>query len=287
MGAFERRYLFTGRLMLRTALHIGGWSSTLAASDDPIVRTPEGHPFIPGSSFKGAFRSTVEKLASAILNVRTCALIDGEGDNCPGAPGKAQETFHRRRREERWDEAVLVRELDRSLCDTCKLFGSPFAAAKVRFADLYLSRDEEPITQVRDGVGIDRDSERAVDQIKFDFEVVEAGTCFDVELTLDDPSLTDLGLTCLGLSEYMAGFGGLGGKRSRGLGSCQLTELRVYELDLTDERTRAQRLREYLLGRDGGRELSALTPAERMTLLPDVDAFIRQHVEDLLRERST
>jgi len=285
MSMFERRYLLTGQIVLRTALHIGGGSGTLSVSDSPIVRTPEGRPFIPGSSFKGAFRSTVERIAGALPTVRTCALLDEAG--CPGVQGESQREFNRRRRDERWDEAKLVQELVAALCDTCKLFGSPFAASKLRFSDLYLAAGEDPVTQVRDGVGIDHDSERAVEHIKFDFEVVEANTAFDLELNLDDPTATDLGLTCLGLCEYLAGFGGLGGKRSRGLGGCRLVNLKVYELDLTDEKTRVQRLRDYLLGREGaGQRLAALTAADRMTPIDDVDSFLRHHVDHLFEGRS-
>jgi CRISPR-associated RAMP protein (TIGR02581 family) len=285
MSIFERRYVFTGQIMLHTALHIGGGSGTLSVSDSPIVRTPEGRPFVPGSSFKGAFRSTVEKLAGALSTVRTCALTDGAG--CPGPQGESQREFNWRRRDERWDEAKLIQELMAALCDTCKLFGSPFAVSKLQFSDLYLAAGEDPVMQVRDGVGIDRDSERAVEHIKFDFEVVEANTAFDTELTLDDPTATDLGLTCLGLCEYLAGFGGLGGKRSRGLGGCRLINLTVYELDLTNEQTRAQRLRDYLLGReDAGRRLAALTVADRMMPIDDVEGFLRQHVDRLFEARS-
>jgi hypothetical protein len=72
------------------------------------------------------------------------------------------------------------------------------------------------------------------------------------------------------------------------LGGCVLTDLRVYELDLSDENTCAQRLRDYLLGRgpQGPRKpLAQLTPADRMTPVEDVDGFIARHVEALLGER--
>jgi len=60
MWELKTKYLFKGRLELKTALHIGGGRLNMMNTDSPIVRTPEGFPFIPGSSFKGAFRSTVE-----------------------------------------------------------------------------------------------------------------------------------------------------------------------------------------------------------------------------------
>jgi len=58
---FEKRYLFLGVLTLKTGLHVGsGWAAG-SPSNSPVIRTPDGKPFIPGSSFKGAFRSNVEK----------------------------------------------------------------------------------------------------------------------------------------------------------------------------------------------------------------------------------
>src|SRR6266567_2785993 len=58
----RNRYHFKGRLVMQTALHIGGGKVTLSSSDSPVVLTPDQKPFIPGSSFKGALRSTVEKI---------------------------------------------------------------------------------------------------------------------------------------------------------------------------------------------------------------------------------
>ena len=75
----SNRYIFTGRLVMQTAFHIGGGRATLSNSDSPVVLTPEGRPFIPGSSFKGALRSTVEKIVPGLpasADLFTCGLID-------------------------------------------------------------------------------------------------------------------------------------------------------------------------------------------------------------------
>src|SRR6266576_4372378 len=72
----HNRYLFEGQLVMQTALHIGGGKVTLSHSDSPVVLTPEEIPFIPGSSFKGALRSTVEKLVPGLPgNWFSCGLI--------------------------------------------------------------------------------------------------------------------------------------------------------------------------------------------------------------------
>ena len=49
----RNRYIFTGQLVMQTALHIGGGRVKLKESDSPVVLTPDQKPFIPGSSFKG------------------------------------------------------------------------------------------------------------------------------------------------------------------------------------------------------------------------------------------
>src|SRR5947209_8607434 len=73
----RNRYLFEGQLIMQTALHIGGGRASLSPSDSPVVLTPTGYPFIPGSSFKGALRSTVEKLVPGLgVGLSTCALIE-------------------------------------------------------------------------------------------------------------------------------------------------------------------------------------------------------------------
>ena len=62
----RNRYIFTGRLVMQTAFHIGGGRLSLNSSDSPVVLTPEGRPFIPGSSFKGSLRSTTEKMVPGL-----------------------------------------------------------------------------------------------------------------------------------------------------------------------------------------------------------------------------
>jgi CRISPR/Cas system CSM-associated protein Csm3 (group 7 of RAMP superfamily) len=189
-----------------------------------------------------------------------------------------QDEFNRRREgraeERRWDEDQLLAVLEDELCDTCKLFGSPFQVSRIYFDDLPLM-EWAGTTQIRDGVAIDRDSEKAVDRLKFDYEVVPPGAAFKLRVTLEEPTDTDLRLTCLGLSEFVSGLGGIGGKRSRGLGRCVLEDLEIYELDLRQEATRAAQLKKYLLGR---------TLDEKMTRLPDANEFLQARIGELLGE---
>lgn len=296
MHGLDRKYLFKGTLKLQTALHIGGGNANASYTDSPIIRTPEGMPFIPGSSLKGVFRSSVEKLALA-LNINTCQLIASDDDVIPEGHNnqeidkKIQKIVNdseecptaiprlfARYKADLFKESVskgegkLVDKLQKKLCATCKLFGSPYWASKITFHDLLMSAGQEAITQVRDGVVIDRDSERAVDKLKFDYEVVPPSSEFNLTIWLENPENFDLPLTCLGLSELISGAGHIGGKTTRGLGACTLENLQIYELDLESGVDREKRLRRYLLGK---------TAEEKMTLV-DTTNFINEQIEKLI-----
>lgn len=260
----RNRYVFKGELTMQTGLHIGGGKVTLSSSDSPVVLTPDQKPFIPGSSFKGALRSTIEKLVPGLPEFSTCALIeldenevDQQGKKrseiCPTA---RQWEIARRRRNARSaaEQARILKEAVDELCDTCRLFGSPFAAAHVNVNDLYMSEQElMDIVERRDGVAIDRDTEKARDRLKYDFEVVPASATFIMEIVLENAAPREIQLLCAGLSEYAHGFGVIGGKRSRGLGVAKLEKLTVDALELVgdniDAATGRQRLQDYLIHR--------------------------------------
>lgn len=214
------RYLFTGRLVMDSGLHIGGGRDALTTTDSAVMKYIDDRPFIPGSSMKGAFRSAVERVAGSLApRVKSCGLAVGNDEDCP-TPVHLDATAV--------DDEMLAR-----LCHTCGLFGSPFMAAKVRFSDLAVVPSTwAGITEVRDGVGIDRDSERAVDRVKYDYEVVPSETEFDFSLVLENPNSErhELGLVAVGLRELEAGMIPMGGIRTRGLGRCHLTDLAIYHL---------------------------------------------------------
>lgn len=255
------RYRITGRIVLDTALHIGGGRNPSAATDSPVVRDGAGRPFIPGSSLKGAFRAAVERLVPNIPGLRTCGLSDAP-DACAN---RLREALKDRKN---IPEAELLVLLDRILCDTCRTFGTTHLASVALFhdapiAEVWRTLPEVP-TQIRDGVGIDRDSERTREGIKYDFEVVPPQTSFDFALTLENPSERDLGLVALGLQEFIAGMIPLGGIRSRGLGRCHLEEVKVEGVNFGDPKA----MTAYLL--------------ERKMIVEPTDDFIRRHLSALL-----
>jgi len=269
MKDLTRKYVFKGELQLKTALHIGGGVINLTGTDSPVVKTPTNEPYIPGSSFKGAFRATVEKLIGAIPNPELWCCYFTEGD-CPSVEIH-QKKFNEDIKKYKWDEIQIAQQLENRLCSSCKLFGSPFSASKIFFSELYINEWPE-VTQIRDGVGIDRDSEKAVDQHKYDYEVVPVGSTFNMEIVLENPTNIDLSLTCLGINEFVSG-NYIGGLRSRGLGKCKIKSLEGYELNLTDEDTRIANLKKYLLN---------TKIEEKMSQISGIDNFLIDRIQELL-----
>ncbi len=283
------RYRITGRLVMDTALHIGGGRELSTITDSPVVRDAAGRPFIPGSSMKGAFRAAVERLAP-VLRLASCQLAEGSTNCASTDPDlrkayeavreqlgrrlrqnqETREAMERLRRlnwveesarDQSWrlSEDHLLDLLAEHLCQTCQTFGSVHLASAVLFHDLPLEQ-WYGLTQVRDGVGIDRDSERAREQIKFDYEVVPPQTIFHFGLTLENPLPRDLQLVCVGLQEFIGGMVPVGGIRTRGLGQCHLEDVQVESVDFRN----AQALKAYL--------------AECKLMPVPADEFVRHHV---------
>ncbi|RCK78241.1 MAG: CRISPR-associated RAMP, TM1809 family [Candidatus Ozemobacter sibiricus] len=265
MSAPLHRYVFRAPLRLRSALHIGSGERGDVV-DSPVLKDFLHQPFIPGSSLKGAMRSHLERLLPA-LGLSTCRLFDPTA-SCPGADpnGQAAKDLQRRLEPLRQDAAARHDLIRQSVCPMCQAFGSSFNKARVLFADAPLRNPGLPLVETRDGVGIDRDSHRAVDGIKYDYEVVSSYAVFDVEITLEEPDPPTLGIAALGFLELARGHIALGGLTSRGLGKVFIDEgeIEVRGLNLADPNLR----REYL-------------KTGRAPLIPNPIGFLVQHAEAL------
>src|SRR4051812_30743884 len=79
------RHRLDGTLIMKTGLHVGsGHGSEL--TDALVIRSARGAPYIPGSSFKGALRSAVERIAPNLGHltppVRSCQLVEDGDEEC-------------------------------------------------------------------------------------------------------------------------------------------------------------------------------------------------------------
>jgi CRISPR-associated RAMP protein (TIGR02581 family) len=209
---FDNRVRFTGTLTAVTALRIGAGRATgVSGTDLPVVRDAFGKPYIPGSSFKGALRASVESLVRSVSDSKraVCNPLDPE-EWCVQKPEGADE--------ERFDNVVAE-----DTCLVCRVFGSPWLASKVSVRDLLVSQREwVGQFEVRNGVAIDRDAGTAAEGLLYDFEVVPAGTTFSCEIVVENADDWELGLLALALRPFERGEASLGGARSRGLGVVKL-----------------------------------------------------------------
>lgn len=126
------------------------------------------------------------------------------------------------------------------VCPVCQLFGSTFFASKIRISDLSLINNNYSFS-IRDGVAIDRDTETAKDQAKFDFETVSKDSRFKFELIGENLTKEDLQLLAVGIQELENGNFWLGANSSRGLGKCKLEGLMIKYFEKADG------LRNYLI----------------------------------------
>ncbi|MEW6140293.1 MAG: CRISPR-associated RAMP protein Csx7 [Thermodesulfobacteriota bacterium] len=239
--SFRQKVRITATLIFETAFHIGSGKEGDLATDMGVLKDNQGLPVLPGSTLKGCFRATAEKLAG-YLGFSAC-MLDSElsGEKCVGDQGyfrKVNDEF----KEIKTEKGKIVWLRDHT-CDVCRLFGSPLQASRIFFSDGTLKKWVGGY-QVRDGVAIDRDSGTARDGLKYDFEVAHHDTEFEVVIEMENPERTELALVAAVLAEWQSGFR-LGGFTSRGLGRVVMTDAKVEQVDYED----SNQLREYLLKR--------------------------------------
>jgi CRISPR-associated RAMP protein (TIGR02581 family) len=224
-SAFYSRLRVIGTLHLQTAMRIGAGGGGGATEQDlPVLKDLAGKPYVPGSSFKGAYRAHLEALLRgmdprlACLSTARPRKLGALQDCC-----LTQDDVDALKRKYDGNPAGLSKAILAGSCWTCRLCGAPWLASKLMVRDM-------PVVDgtwfdrylIRDGVAIDRDTETVGEGLKFDYEAVPAGTAFRFEMVVDNATDAELGLALLGLREFEDGFVTLGGGRSRGLGRVTL-----------------------------------------------------------------
>jgi CRISPR/Cas system CSM-associated protein Csm3 (group 7 of RAMP superfamily) len=210
--------VITGTLKARTAIHVGSGAGG-DLTDAPIRRNAGGQPIIPGTAIAGALRTLATRLAPR-LGSKVCAALKDPDDRD-----------------------------SRASCDcaVCHLFGdinpsddedANSEASRLLVFNARL-KDDAPKTLIRDGVGIDRVTGTAARAggVKFDLEVLPAGTEFELRLELRDKNEKDRQLLAAVLAEWQAGRAWLGGNVARGLGAFELSDdvaYKIFALDTAD-----------------------------------------------------
>jgi CRISPR/Cas system CSM-associated protein Csm3 (group 7 of RAMP superfamily) len=140
------RYVIEGDLVAETAIHIGGALGDLV-TDMPLARDGADRFYIPGTSLAGPIRRWWSRRRSETEVVFGRIAEKQRGDQEPGA------------RKDAGHASFIV-------VDDAPVVG-------------------EPITEIRDGVGIDRETGSAAEGIKYDREVMPRGTTFRFHMEVD------------------------------------------------------------------------------------------------------
>ncbi|MDI3328484.1 MAG: CRISPR-associated RAMP protein Csx7 [Alicyclobacillaceae bacterium] len=230
-------WVVRGSLELQTPLHVGAGQRGLMSLDAPVLKWPDGRPVVPGSSLKGVLRSFLETVGQN-EGLRNW-LSPGRPPVCIVTEEPCGKQFRNKKaRDEVVERAVrsgtngtpeearvkgereLAREIYETLCPVCRLFGNQLFAGKVSVSDLV--PEEKPEAgwfDVRDGVGIDRDTRTARRGVKYDFEIVNPGVVFPLTVRAKNLEDDEKAWLLFALEALRRGELLLGGKKSRGLGA--------------------------------------------------------------------
>ena len=248
---FQNRYKITGIIKMNTPLSVGTRPSPLpTGSDLPVIKTPEGLPYIPGSSLKGVFRSVAEQILRTLdymeyrwngIRLWACDPLD-DAKRCI-SPKNKEEMVLTHTNNGKFDDEGFTQEIWENSCTACRIFGSQWIASRIHFKDVIMVNPDEMIRlyEVRDGVGIDRDTGTAKPKLKFDFEVVPAGSKFALNIIAENVDDWEMGLILWILKAFENGDIPLGGKISRGLGWSRIE-------GLTIERVTADKIIDFFKG---------------------------------------
>lgn len=240
MSTFERfasRTVIHATLEMQTALAVGGRASLEPTGTDlPVVRNADGLPFIPGSSLKGVVRAQMERVLRGVDQKPHFWACDPFGESCVSKEDKERFTREVEQLSKDQRERKFTQRIWDKVCTVCRLFGSPLIASHLAFKDAFLRNAEDlPIaTQIRDGVGIDRDLGAARTGIKYDFEVVVPGAQFGIEIVAENVEPWELGLLLAILRPWEEGHLAIGGKSTRGPGWGKLQSVSVHRAEQQD-----------------------------------------------------
>lgn len=254
----QTKVRLTADLVFESAFHIGSGQEGEMATDMGVLRDQgSGEPILPGSSLKGRFRATAEQLAGH-LKLSACLLdMSLSGVEC------VTDENYRRQNQSNYqqldNELKRLQWIDARICGVCRLFGSPMHASRIFFSDGQL-KQWSGSPEIRDGVCLDRDSETARPNMKYDFEVIPSGAVFGLQIDLENPEEHERALVGAVLAEWEQGFH-LGGKTSRGLGLARLDSVHVEMVNFANR----EQLGDYLLNKN-------------MTSSPDLFSQALEHV---------
>jgi len=181
-------------------------------------------PVIPGSSWKGVFRSSAVAIARSLELTNVC-------DGIPGSvhPFIESEHINEWKRLPVGERIRRVIEGEISLCILCLIFGSTALHSHAVF------HDSVPISEYRlgyrTGIAIDRRTGAARRGALYTVEYVEPGAKFSFRLEADNLPNYAIGILAQVIMDIGSGFVKIGGLKSRGFGAVRFVDLKVRVFD--------------------------------------------------------
>lgn len=164
----ERLKTITGKIVVRTGLHIGGGNDKveIGGMDNPVIRNPfTREPYIPGSSIKGKMRSLLEWKLGKVKNSEGKPCNCGEPD-CPVCrifgSGNTNQKEDQKKARLRGPTRLIIRDAELT-GDYKQKFkdGRPLLEDKIENGLNRITAEANP-----------RHIERVVPGVEFDFELV-------------------------------------------------------------------------------------------------------------------
>jgi len=225
----RRTSIIEGEVIAVSPLRIGAGKESFdptSLARDPILKDRDGRPIIPGSSWKGVFRSAGERILRFKKNVEVCSGVGK--DYCLNNYRKAKD----------FDSAIRSGNMEEALrifwdhtCLNCKLFGTMSVMSNVRFLDSL------PISyslNSRAMVAISRTEGAAARGALVTVEYVEPGSKFTFKLIGSNLPNYAIGYLVTIMKNIHDGLVQIGGHKSRGFGFVKFGKLKF--LDAGKER---------------------------------------------------
>ena len=252
-STFKNKYILTGKIVVLNALHIGSGKET-DDRDAPFISLDNDKNFyIPGSTFRGYLSTKLERFLDSgngfkiknngeELNEADVKLIFGYTNLDKletKINDKDNEEDRKLKENNRKIQDKIIRKLNAKNLDEVKSL-----AGRIHVSDMPVLKDVKYVT--RDGIKIDRNTGATEKRAKFDYDVVPAGTEFELNIELENIENYQLDLIGLALNDILKDNGDLfGGKTSRGIGKCRLKDLKMKYVTSDDK----EKLRKYIFER--------------------------------------
>jgi CRISPR-associated protein Csm3 len=243
-----------GKMEALTGIRVGGSQEALdiGGVDLPVVKTPNGIPYIPGSSIKGKMRSLLEKEQFDLSELKSYREKEGElqkakkekNEDLKKKLSDELKELKEELKEKNWRDVggSFIHSCEKPDCNICTIFGRPAESSaseptRLYAKDAHLDKDdfEQKFPELaEDKLYTEVKWENVIDRLTSlanprQVERVPAGAQFDFELTYnlydkkDEERFHGFVLPALELLEGDC----LGGMGSRGYGRVKFSQIEV------------------------------------------------------------